>query len=179
MQSAVLSKPYGARMREIYSKYIEANGSGPGGVTNLDTVVDWGLENQLLKLPKIDIRKRLRKEMANALREEYFTDRRGRTVRRYHAARKYYIDATGVCVQQVLFADILEDPLPKRSHMDVSFKQRRHQIVGRCKQLKNDIDYYNEKSATEKPIPQLWDFTNDLADAEQPTEYSPPLPQKG
>src|SRR5262249_31181981 len=160
------------RLRAIYAQFIENRGIH-GGVANLNDVFDFAVENDLWKPQKVDIRKRFRKDMANALREEYFTDHRGRCIRRYHAARKYHIDGFGVAVQEVFWADMLDDPLPPRKHMDLSFKQRRHQIVGDCKQLKNDIDYYNERTPEEKPVPELWDFTDDLADAEQPTEYQP------
>jgi hypothetical protein len=41
-------------------------------------------------------------------------------------------------------------------------------------QLKNDVDYYNERNPGEMPIRMLWDFADDLADLEQPTDYVPP-----
>jgi actin-related protein len=67
---------------------------------------------------------------------------------------------------------MLTDPLPPRDHMEVSFKQRRAQVVGDCHQLKNDVDYYTEKTPDEKPIKMAWDFTDDMDDLDQPKEYT-------
>jgi len=49
--------------------------------------------------------------------------------------------------------------------MELAFRQRRIQIVGDCRQLKNDVDSYNESHEKVPPIPMLFDFTDDLEEA--------------
>ena len=50
--------------------------------------------------------------------------------------------------------------------MEVAFQQRRRGIVGDCKQLKNDADSYNENFNSEAAIQIIFDFTDDLDEAE-------------
>lgn len=106
-------------------------------------------------------------------REGYFEDDRGRNVRRYHAAKHVHIDEFGVTVPCMLWADMLTNPPPERDHMEAALKVRREQIVGDCFQLKVDVEYYNRKHSPDEPITMLWDFTNDVAERDQPTEYNP------
>ena len=51
-----------------------------------------------------------------------------------------------------------------RRHMRISFQQRRRQIVDDCKQLKMDVDSYNDRNPDETPIQMVFDFTMDLAE---------------
>ncbi len=53
-----------------------------------------------------------------------------------------------------------------RQHMRMSFQQRRQQIVGDCRQLKVDVDSYNDMKPDEEPIQMVFDFTMDLAELE-------------
>ena len=46
--------------------------------------------------------------------------------------------------------------------MQIAFQQRRRQIVGDCRQLKADVDSYNENSHPGQPIQMVFDFRNDL-----------------
>lgn len=91
--------------------------------------------------------------------EEYITDPQGRTVRAKHAARVE--DANGK--QTTLWADIRTAP---RKHMETAFRQRRGQILGECRQLKSDVDSYNQNALTSNPIPMSFNFTYDLAEME-------------
>ena len=52
-----------------------------------------------------------------------------------------------------------------REHMEVAFQQRRRGIVGDCKQLKNDVDSYNDNFNSEAAIQIIFDFTDDLEEA--------------
>lgn len=92
------------------------------------------------------------------MREEYFVDPRGRTVRAKHAAR---VVQNGE--QLVLWEDLLTAS-PK--HIEIAFQQRRQQVVGDCWQLKNDVDSYNDNTNPGPPIQMVFDFTPDLAEWE-------------
>ena len=93
-------------------------------------------------------------EIARALRDEYVTDEQGRKVRTKHAATH-----TEGNEQFVLWDDI-RTASPK--HMRLAFQQRRLQILGDCKQLKNDVDSYNENRVPTDPIQIIFDFGIDL-----------------
>ena len=95
-------------------------------------------------------------QLARAMREEYIHDPQGRIVRAKHAAR-----VSGK--QTVLWGDIRT---ASREHMVIALQQRRHQVVGDCRQLKADTDSYNENNNPGKPIQLILDFTEDVAELE-------------
>lgn len=92
------------------------------------------------------------------MREEYVTDKKGRRVRVKHPAT---VNVHGE--QMVLWDDMRTAP---RDHMRMSFQQRRQQIVGDCRQLKVDVDSYNDLNPDNQPIQMVFDFTMDLAELE-------------
>lgn len=93
-------------------------------------------------------------QLSRAMREELIRDPQGRIVRAKHAATF----GTGP-KQTTLWADIRS---ANRQHMAVAFQQRRQQIVGDCRQLKLDVDSYNENGNRGLPIQVVFDFRNDL-----------------
>lgn len=97
-------------------------------------------------------------EIAAAMREEYLTDPQGRRVRTKHVAR--YGEGKS---QIPLWEDIRT---ASREHMEIAFQQRRQQILGDCRQLKTDVDSYNENYSATDPIQTVFDFTEDLAELE-------------
>jgi hypothetical protein len=97
--------------------------------------------------------------LSRSMREEYLTDAKGRRVRKYHAAR---VRLEGK--QLTLWADIETAP---RRHMELAFAQRRKQVVDDCRQLKLDVDSYNDSKPKERPIQIVFDFTVDLEELEQ------------
>ena len=105
----------------------------------------------------------LKDELRHALREEYITDPQGRRVRRKHAQKTYRILDDGKRKQSVFWHDI---ETATRPQMQAAAQQRRQGVVMDCKQLKQDVDSYNENYNKSVPIKLLWDFTDDLADLE-------------
>lgn len=92
------------------------------------------------------------------MREEYITDPQGRKVRAKHVIK---IEQNG---KQVGFWDDMR--WASRKHMQIAFQQRRQQIVGDCRQLKTDLDSYNENYNKEKPLQMSFNFTRDLEELE-------------
>jgi hypothetical protein len=116
-------------------------------------------------------------ELSKAMREDYIVDEFGKPVRRLHSARIGERGADGEFIQQNLWGDIRT---ADRDFMEVSFQQRRNQIVGECRQLQNAIDYFNRKHPEDEPIQFIFDFTDDVIEGNMPVEYRPPRrPQKG
>ena len=118
----------------------------------------WAITNRLWEPQPSTIIDQCADHLSRALAEEYIDDPQGRSVRAKHAAR-IQIDGR----QETLWADIRTAP---RSHMETAFRQRRGQIFGECRQLKADVDSYNENVTPDEPIPMVFDFTYDLAEEE-------------
>ena len=104
------------------------------------------------------MRRMCAEQFSKAMRENYTTDPKGRRVRTKHA-----VVVTRKGVQTALWDDWNTAP---RAHIVRAFQQRRDQIVGDCRQLKNDVDSYNEMNADEEPIQLVLDFTLDMVELE-------------
>lgn len=65
--------------------------------------------------------------------------------------------------QYALWADIRA---ASRDHMEQAFQQRRQGIVRDCRQLKADVDSYNQNQNTGEAIQLVLDFTDDIAEYE-------------
>jgi hypothetical protein len=65
--------------------------------------------------------------------------------------------------QASFWADMRKAP---HGHMEIAFQQRRQQIVGDCRQLKWDMDSYNQNHNVGEPIQMVFDFTLDLEEIE-------------
>jgi len=142
---------YSEQMQAIVNKYIEAGEEWPATTRQ---IAAWAVRERLWAPHPSSLVSQCAEALAQAMREEYIVDPQGRTVRAKHAAR---------IEQTVLWADIRT---ASREHIEVAFKQRRHQILGDCRQLKNDVDSFNENQSPIAPIQMSFDFTNDLLELE-------------
>lgn len=139
-------------LQDIVRQYQAANQPWPATTRDM---AQWAIENRLWAPKPSAIVDQCADQLARAMREEYITDAQGRRVRAKHAASQ---PGTGG-EQMVLWADIRTAP---HQHMAMAFQQRRHQIVGNCRQLKMDVDSYNQNRTPEQPIQMVFDFTYDL-----------------
>jgi len=121
-------------------------------------IASWAISKKLWQPPPSTIIDVCADQLARAMREEHIVDPQGRTVRAKHVVR---IERDGK--QLRLWDDIRK---AERQHMEIAFQQRRQQIVGDCRQLKTDIDSYNENRKPGKPIQMIFNFTLDLKEAE-------------
>jgi hypothetical protein len=133
--------------------------SGEPWPASAKAIADWAIHGGKWEFPASAIRRRCAEDIAAAMREEYTTDRKGRRVRLLHPAATKA--ETGE--QLVLWDDIRTAP---RSHMEISFQQRRQGIVGDCRQFKTDVDSYNDAHPEAGAIQVVFDFTMDLAELE-------------
>jgi len=123
----------------------------------------WAIREGEWDPPTDLVLKKCREDFSRALREQYITNDVGKPVRAKHVARITRGDQ-----QLHLWADIRSAP---RKHMMMAFRQRREQIVGDCRQLKRDVDYYNGAHPTQELIQLCFDFTEDIKEGEFPSEY--------
>ena len=141
--------------QRIVSAYRAAEQPWPASARQ---IARWAIDEGLWQPERGTMVGQLAEELARAMREEYYTDPQGRSVRTKHAARTKQDG-----VQTTLWDDIRT---ADSSHMRGAFQWRRQQIVGDCKQLKTDVDSYNENRDPESPIQLILDFTADVAEAE-------------
>jgi hypothetical protein len=142
---------YHQQMQAIFKQYQEEVSAEP---VDLRIVGAWAMTKGLWAPRPIDIQSRFAAEMAEALREEYRTDKSGR---RYRS--KLAVTTSKDGRQGSLWGDI--DTAP-RSHVVKNVGQRRRQTVHDCLQLRIDVDHYNAEHPDEDDIQLVLDFTDDV-----------------
>jgi hypothetical protein len=151
-------------MQEFVLKYRESKQPWPA--TSKD-IAAWAIRKNLWEAPqvsKIDI---LANRISDAMRQEYFIDPQGRHVRKFHALRDIKELPNGKHKQLTFWIDLDAEFIQVRR----AFQQRRMGILGDCRQLKKDVDSYNDNNKYNLTIQMVFDFTEDLLESEQPQEY--------
>lgn len=146
---------YSEQMQRIVSEYRAGGHPWPATAHEMAA---WAMDVGLWAPQRATMIDRCAEELSRAMREEYVTDVQGRRVRAKHAAK---CEQNGR--QGMFWEDIRTAP---REHMEIAFQQRRQQIVGDCRQLKADVDSYNENFNRGDAIQMVFDFTDDLAELE-------------
>ncbi len=140
---------YTDQMQKMVHAYREAGEKWPASSRE---IAYWAINNGHWVPQPSAIVAQCADQISKALRDEYYTDPQGRRVRLNHVAHS---DGE----QLALWDDIRT---AKPEHMLLAFQQRRQQILGDCRQLKNDADSYNENRRPERNIQMVFDFTLDL-----------------
>jgi hypothetical protein len=146
---------YSEQLQQIANRYMRETGNTTATARKIGA---WAIQNRLWEPQPAALIRQCAEELSRAMREEYMTDPQGRRVRAKHVA---IIDRAGE--QMPLWADIRG---ASREHMEIAFQQRRQQIVGDCRQLKADVDSYNENYNAGPAIQMVFDFTEDLEELE-------------
>jgi hypothetical protein len=146
---------YSKQLQNIANTYLEKHGDVGATTTEM---AQWAIANGYWEAQPNALVRQCADELSRAMREEYITDPQGRSVRAKHVARK---EQAGE--QHAFWADMR---FASRSHMEMAFQQRRQGIVGDCKQLKTDVDSYNDNFNPSEAIQMIFDFTYDIEEAE-------------
>lgn len=146
---------YAKQMQKIANAYMDAEEPWPASVRQ---IAAWAIREGLWEAQPSTLIDQCASQLARAMREEHITDPQGRVVRAKHVAR---IERAGE--QIALWADIRT---ADRHHMAIAFQQRRQMIVGDCRQLKTDVDSYNENRNPGPPIQMVFDFALDVEELE-------------
>ncbi|MGR3177230.1 MAG: hypothetical protein ACUZ8E_04135 [Candidatus Anammoxibacter sp.] len=146
---------YAKQLQRIVTAYMKTDQPWPASTREMAA---WAVRKNLWRPQPADVVDQCANQLSRAMREEHITDPQGRIVRAKHVAR---YERNGV--QTSLWGDIRT---ANRQHMQIAFQQRRQQVVGDCRQLKTDLDSYNENRNQEKPIQMSFDFTFDLEELE-------------
>jgi len=156
-------RPYKLTYNEQMQKLVdEYRASGEQWPATRRDMARWMLRNKKWDRCEESLVEMCARDIARALREEYYTDPQGRRVRTKHAAKFPAPDTEDG--QKTLWDDIRT---AHRPFMERAFKGRRSQIVGDCVQLNTDVKSYNDNKANDNPILMLWDFTDDVLESEQ------------
>lgn len=145
---------YSEQLQNIANDYFESN----SGMASTREIAQWAMDTGRWSPQRGSLIEQCADELSRAMREEHITDAQGRSVRAKHAARIKQGDK-----QITLWADIRH---ASRDHMARAFQQRRRQILGDCKQLKADVDSFNDNRIPDNPIQVVFDFTLDLEELE-------------
>jgi len=141
--------------------YLAQGGQMP---LDLDKLARFAIHNNHWKKREDVLIQLCKHDFSRAFREQYHIDPQGRQVRTWHATKK----------QGVFWDDIRTAPA---EHMEDAFLLRRNLIVGECVQLKKDIDSYNDNNTDGAMIQMIFDFSEDIAEREQPDDYRPRQPK--
>jgi|SRR5208282_1307030 len=147
---------YTKQMQKIVEDYRLTNESWPASAK---TIAAWAIRTGRWVFPASAAVNRCADDLAAAMREEYFIDKKGRRVRLLYPVQK-----RGVSGEQLTLWD--DGRTAPREHMLLSFQQTRRGIFWDCRQLKINVDSYNDSHPEEEPIQTVFDFTMDLAEDE-------------
>ncbi len=123
-----------------------------------DAFVAWALEHRKIAPRPQDVRKILRGQVVDALRQLMRTDEDGITYRAKQCIRTY-----DEGLQLSLWFDT---DRATRSLMAKATAQKRKSIVDDCYRAKCDVDHFNNTHPDEEPINLVLDFTDDVAELE-------------
>jgi hypothetical protein len=132
---------YTKQLQKIVNAYMETGQPWPA---TTHQIAAWAVSQKLWQPQPSTVIDQCANQLSKVMREEHIVDPQGRIVRAKHVAK---IERNGE--QMALWADIRT---AGREHMGIAFQQRRQQIVGDCRQLKNDVDSYNENRNPGEPI---------------------------
>jgi hypothetical protein len=126
-----------------------------------EQIAEWAVANDRYQLTRGMAVSQCAEKLSRAMGLEHIRDSKGRSVRKYYAAR---IRESGQLVMK------WDDLNAERPFMEVAAANRRNQVLGQCWQLKNDIDSYNERRCPDEPIQIDFNFNVDLEELSQLNE---------
>lgn len=157
---------YARELQIIIDDYVADTGET---VIDMRMVAAWAIQRKRWDQPPADKISRLAKELSAAARQETVVNDDGEPVRRRHAWTEKQGD------KQLTFWVNIEDANPHQ--MRACAQQRRKGILADCVQLERDVDYYNDKYNPGESIQLTFDFTEDMHEKDQPTEYPDAPPE--
>ena len=146
------------QLLRIRDEYRAAHNNEPASSREM---ADWAVANGKYKLPSHAVERRCAEELSDAMRLDFMTVPGGRRVRTMHAWP----------TKQETLWDHIRTITPEKMRLSVAFQ--RNGVVGVLKQIKIDLDYFNELPA-DSQIQTSFNFEPDLADAGLLTSSSEP-----
>jgi len=141
----------------IVSDYRAAGGAWPPRKTEL---AEWALARNRWFPSREDIRRMCGEALADAMRDQTFTDESGRTVRALLPARTMRGGEQGTFWDDVRTAPI--------AHVRSGVKNRRDSIAAEAYHLFKIVRYSNEHRPATEQIQLILDFNEDVRELDQP-----------
>lgn len=129
-------------------------------------IAAWAIKTGRWEAPPDLLLQKCREDFADALRVEYFKDEHGRPVRANQVAR---VVKEGV--QQFLWGDIRKIP---RKHLVSAVQLKREQMVGECRQMDRDCEFWNARNPKDEPVQCVFDFRDDVEEGRYSGKFTPP-----
>jgi hypothetical protein len=126
----------------------------------------WALASGRWEAPRDLLLEKCREDFAAALRDEEIKDDNGRPVRANQVAR---IVTNGV--QQYLWGDIRNIP---RKHLVSAVQVKREQMVGECRQIDRDCEFWNSRHPKDEPVQCHFDFRDDVEEGRYSGKFERP-----
>lgn len=160
------STNYHERLQKLSDRYFDEAGQE---TATAKEIAVWALTNGHWSPPPDLVLKKCREDIASAMREQYIKDDNGQPVRAKHVAR-----ITKGDIPKYFWTDIRT---ASREFMEQAFNQRREQIVGDCRQLDRDVEYYNNSHKDESKIQLVFDFRDDIEEGKFSSEFHTSKPR--
>jgi len=152
----------------LVDRFMESHPEFDGPI-DPDTVASWAIETGLYNPPPIDEHKLLRARIRTALRDDYFEDPQGRSVRS-HQPEMFEVGTTQGLRWRSRWHKTYEMPPEK---MRAAGQLRRRGALRDVVQIQIDFDSYNDNNKLGAHVDQLdYNFNKDLLELSQPIEYS-------
>lgn len=121
---------------------------------------EWAISSRRYRREPPTLLRMFKRDMARALRNEYYEDPQGREVRKNHPVRGE---------QGVLWVD---HQTARPEQIRVSLQTRRRGILADCVQCSIDFDSYNDNNLYGVKLPPMdFNFNTDLDELKKPTDY--------
>jgi len=154
-------------LQQLVEQYRAAGEEWPATTKQIAT---WAIRSRLWQPPTKNLVTQCAAEIAAAMRQEFFTDPQGRRVRAKHPYVAQAELSDGTYEQLYLWIDV-HDETAKPDEIEMAFQYGRRLIVGDCKQLKTDVDSYNDNNTLGHYVEIDFNFEPDLEEAAQSTVY--------
>ena len=151
-----MASTYVKQCQQIIREYRLAGRSWPAKKVE---IAEWALSHEKWEVPREGKLRMCADDLGEAMRAEYLTDDTGRRVRAKHPAKLKRDEEIGT-----FWDDIRTAPA---DFMRVSVAQRRNGIVAECRQVSNDVRYFNSLHPDVAPIQFVLDFTNDVRELDE------------
>lgn len=151
-----MASHYKKELLKIVTDYRDAGGAWPARKTE---VADWAIANRRWVPSAEDVRSMCGDALAEAMREQTFTDESGRTVRAMLPAR-----TTRGGEQGTFWDDVRSAPI---AHIREGVSDRRSSIAAEAYHLYKIVRYSNEHRGPEEQVQLVLDFAEDVKELDQ------------
>jgi hypothetical protein len=148
-------------LQRIINEYIAETGAEE---VDMNDVSRWAISTGRWRPPPYDPQKACARELSRAARDEYCMDPQGREVRKRHC----YVIVEDDGQRRWHWVDIVT---AKPDPMHKSLQSRRRSALADVSQLACDLASYNDNNLYGAELQMSFNFDEDLAEMEQPTEY--------